>query len=134
MTKTVAIRVDEKTWDLFKQKAKEVGYSRNKLINLFIESIVIGASKIETHAQSTNVIVNLVQPIQVNANIKAQKERLLNKAIEGQIRETLRTIHSIEKNNGVVPVSLKNKLLKFIQKSNGLPEDLSAEVEKVFAT
>jgi hypothetical protein len=134
MSKSVCIRVDEENWALFKEKAEELGYSRNKLINLFIESIVTGVSKLEKNAQTTNVIVNLVQPVQVNANIKAQKEKLLNKAIEGQIKDILKTIHAIERNNRVVPVELKNRLLRLIQKAGYIPDDLSQEVEKVFAT
>jgi hypothetical protein len=134
MSKIVCIRVDEENWALFKEKAEELGYSRNKLINLFIESIVTGVSKLEKNTQTTNVIINLVQPVQVNAEIKAQKERLVNKAIEGQIRDILKRIHAIEKNNGTIPIEFKNKLLRLVQKAGYIPDDLSQEVEKVFAT
>jgi hypothetical protein len=134
MSKIVCIRVDEENWALFKEKAEELGYSRNKLINLFIESIVTGVSKLEKNTQTTNVIINLVQPVQVNAEIKAQKERLVNKAIEGQIRDILKRIHAIEKNNGTIPIEFKNKLLRLVQKAGYIPDDLGQEVEKVFAT
>jgi hypothetical protein len=134
MSKTVAIRVDEEKWLIFKQKAEELGYSRNALINLFIESIITGSSKIEQKNNTTNVIINLVQPVQINAVLKEEKQRLLNKAVEGQIKDILKRIHAIESNHGVVPMNLKNKLLSLIQKAGYISPEVQEQVEKVFAT
>jgi len=127
----VCIRLDRAKWEAFKEVANSLGFSRNELIRLFIDSILMGKTQIEQKNNITNVNINLVPINNVMINqTKMQKNRLVVKEIEKTIEQAYECLNR----NGSIPYGIKDKLKKLINKASYIPQDLYEQAEKIIFT
>lgn len=133
-----AIRVNSHLWEAFKQKARELGFSANNLINQFIASFVGCDVKQDTRTVILNIDVNLVKA-EARAEAKADsKPSIKIMFLLEQVEELLHRIQDLKARaeRGAEPSfiqdaarKLYNELWKAVEKLSD--KDLAEKADEI---